>query len=129
PVVVDVAHRDAAAVVVVHVGEDIERRVVGQAVGKGDAGALRGEPLEQLRLARAAARERQREGEQRPPGSNPQSAIRNPQLAYYLADRIRIACPPPGASTRCRRVVASTGRLEIETGNGFVSQFAPGPSA
>src|SRR2546422_3057761 len=47
----------------------------------------------------------------------------------YRAGLIRIACPPPGASTRCRREVASTERLEIVTGSGLVSQFAPGPSA
>src|SRR5205823_3202833 len=50
-------------------------------------------------------------------------------VGTYGAGRIRIACPPPGASTRCSRDRESTGRLEIATGNGFVSQFAPGPSA
>jgi len=34
--------------------------------------------------------------------------------------------PAPGASTMCSRDVASTVRLEIVTGSGFVSQFAPG---
>ncbi len=29
----------------------------------------------------------------------------------------------------CSREVASTGRFEIVTGSGFVSQLAPGPSA
>ena len=61
PVVVDVAHRHAAAVVVVQVGEDVECGVVGQPVGERDAGALRGQPLEELRLTgTGTARERQR---------------------------------------------------------------------
>src|SRR6266702_2443569 len=52
-----------------------------------------------------------------------------PSGVIYRAGRIRIACPPPGASTRCRRDFASTGRWVIATGSGLVSQFAPGPSA
>src|SRR6266542_109227 len=47
----------------------------------------------------------------------------------YLAGRIRMAWPPPGASTIWRREAAVTVRLEIATGRGLVSQFAPGPSA
>ena len=43
--------------------------------------------------------------------------------------RIRIACPPPGARTICKRDTDVTGCFEIVTGSGLVSQFAPGPSA
>src|SRR5207244_6437341 len=63
-VVVDVTHRYSATVVVVHVGEDVERGIVGQPVGERDAGAARRQELEQLRLAGAtAAGERQRREE------------------------------------------------------------------
>src|SRR2546427_12646617 len=63
-VVVDVTHRYAATVVVVHVGENVERGIVGQPVGERDAGAARRQELEQLRLAGGAAgRERQRREE------------------------------------------------------------------
>jgi len=48
---------------------------------------------------------------------------------FYRAGRMRIACPPPGASTTCSVVVASTGRCEMVTGSGLVIQFASGPSA
>src|SRR3989454_9598848 len=54
-VVVDVTHRYSATVVVVHVGEDVERGIVGQPVGERDAGAARRQEVEQLRLAGAAA--------------------------------------------------------------------------
>src|SRR2546427_9928803 len=54
-VVVDVTHRYSATIVVVHVGEDVERGIVGQPVGERDAGAARRQELEQLRLAGAAA--------------------------------------------------------------------------
>src|SRR4029077_6312560 len=55
PVIVDVAHRHATAVVEVQVLEDVEGGVVGEPVGERDAGALLGEALEQLRLPGAAA--------------------------------------------------------------------------
>src|SRR5438034_2796802 len=48
-VVVDVTHRYSATVVVVHVGEDVERGIVGQPVGERDAGAARRQELEQDR--------------------------------------------------------------------------------
>src|SRR5688500_5742232 len=47
----------------------------------------------------------------------------------YLAGRIRIACPPPGARTTRRFETAVTVRFEIVTGSGLVNQCAPGPSA
>src|SRR5207248_5194134 len=65
-VVVDVTHGYSATVVVVHVGEDVERGIVGQPVGERDAGAARRQELEQLRLAGAAAageRQRREEGQ------------------------------------------------------------------
>src|SRR2546427_12219279 len=52
-VVVDVTHRYSATVVVVHVGEDVERGIVGQPVAERNAGAARRQELEQLRLAAA----------------------------------------------------------------------------
>src|SRR5205823_10608551 len=143
-VVVDVTHGYSATVVVVHVGEDVERGIVGQPVGERDAGAARRQELEQLRLAGAAAageRQSREEGQNQTrnaergtrnsaPKPLPSSAFRLPRSHLpYRAGLIRIACPPPGASTRCRREVASTERWEIVTGSGFVSQFAPGPSA
>jgi hypothetical protein len=42
---------------------------------------------------------------------------------------MRIACPPPGASTTRSRLAEVTGRREMVTGNGLSSQFAFGPSA
>jgi hypothetical protein len=42
---------------------------------------------------------------------------------------MRIACPPPGASTTRSRLADVTGRLEIVTGSGLSSQWAFGPSA
>src|SRR5205823_14331989 len=54
-VVVDVAHRHSTTVVEVHVGENVERRVVGQPVDERHTGALRGQRLEELRLAGATA--------------------------------------------------------------------------
>src|SRR5207249_2579705 len=143
-VVVDVADGDAAAVVVVHVVENAERGVVGQPIDERDTGALGSQPLEQLRLANAtAAGDRQRRGQQQDRTRNAERGTRNSDPKQpsssafrlprshlpYRAGRIRIAWPPPGARTIRRRVVESTGRLEIATGNGFVSQFAPGPSA
>src|SRR6185312_1581973 len=143
-VVVDVTHRDATTVVVVHVLENVERGVVGQPVGERDAGALRGQQLEQPRLAGATAggerhhrqerhnrtRNAERGTRNSAPEQLPRSAFRLPRSHFsYRAGRILIACPPPGASTMCSRDVASTVRLEMVTGNGLVSQFAPGPSA
>lgn len=45
------------------------------------------------------------------------------------AGRSRIACPPPGANTSRNVDADVTGRREIATGSGFVSQCALGPSA
>ena len=47
----------------------------------------------------------------------------------YLTGRIRIACPPPGASATLSRVFESTFRFDIATESGLSRQFAPGPSA
>ena len=47
----------------------------------------------------------------------------------YFAGRMRIAWPPPGASTRWSREALVTERCVIVTGNGLSSQFALGPSA
>ena len=47
----------------------------------------------------------------------------------HLAGRMRIACPPPGASAMCNCVADVTVRRVIVTGRGLSNQFAPGPSA
>lgn len=81
-------------------------------------------------------------GDPRPSASSAKSAVAFPSIStlqhantrrsqpdLYGASRIRIAWPPPGASTIRNRVAEVTGRFEIATGSGLSSQLAPGPSA
>ena len=50
-------------------------------------------------------------------------------LVHGRAGRMRIACPPPGASAIRSTELRVTGRCEMATAVGLVSQLAPGPSA
>src|SRR5207249_6574275 len=118
PVAVHVAHGDAAAVVVVEEVDDVERGILlRHLVDERDARGAWGQNLEQ------------RGGLRRPGAGGEEQQSPTRSHVPYRSGRIRIACPPPGARTRWRLVLASTARCEIETGRGFVSQCAPGPSA
>ena len=139
-VAVDIAHGDTAAVVVVEEVDDVERGILlRDCVDERDAGGAGGQELEQRRGVRAPATGGQQQKQTRNAEvgtgnserlSRPGSAFRVPRSHLpYRAGRIRIAWPPPGARTRRKREAAVTARWEIETGSGFVSQLAPGPSA
>ncbi len=120
-VVIDVADGDTTAVVVVQVVEDVEGGVIRQAIHERHAGGFGWQGFEERRARRWS-------GGSLAAGEQDHQRAMSP-FHRFVTGRMRIACPPPGASASCRCEPRVTVRCAIVTGSGFVSQFAPGPSA
>jgi hypothetical protein len=129
-VVVDVADGDPATVVIVEIIEDVELGVFRQLVDERDAGRFGLQQLEERSGILAGTARHGWDAGDDDQGARRRDATHGGQLRVLLvewpdADRLSTS----GGEVQRQRERASTGRLEILTGNGLSRQWALGPSA